>query len=167
MSVNAYNSTTGESITLANGMRIALYTKEAYKLAKQQGRVANNILVGITNDYPADETNNYSTDETKTFSKWIDGKPIYRKVVNLGSLPSNTTNSVTHGISNIDKVIGFNAFGISSDTNTRISIPYPTTDSGNIQAWVDKSSVYIRTTVTSWAHYSGYAIIEYTKTTDT
>lgn len=164
MSVNAYQNGVSTNLT---SQRIWMGTKAAHDAAVQAGTMPNNALVAITDDYPTDCSDAYSTNETKTYSTWIDGKPIYRKVVNLGSLPSNTTNSVTHGISNIDKVIGFNAFGISSDTNTRISIPYPTTDSGNIQAWVDKSSVYIRTTVTSWAHYSGYAIIEYTKTTDT
>ena len=32
----------------------------------------------------------YSTTEINTGMKWIDGKPIYRKVVDFGSLPNNT-----------------------------------------------------------------------------
>ena len=54
MSINAYNGSTQQSTTLANGMRIALYTKSAYETAKQNGTVGNNILVGIVDDFPDD-----------------------------------------------------------------------------------------------------------------
>jgi hypothetical protein len=46
----------------------------------------------------------YSTSPV-AIGKWTDGKIIYRKVVVLGSGPNNTSKSVAHGISNLDRVI--------------------------------------------------------------
>ena len=44
----------------------------------------------------------YFTDEIDTGMKWIDGKPIYRKVINVGALPNNSEKTIAHNISNID-----------------------------------------------------------------
>ena len=49
-----------------------------------------------------DVLENYSTEE-KIIGKWIDGKPIYRKVVNVGSGSGNFTHP--HGISNLDIIV--------------------------------------------------------------
>ena len=169
MSLNSYNASTGESVTLANGMRLALYTQQAYETAKQQGKVANNILVGIVDDYPTDETNDYSTDETKTFSKWIDGKPIYRKVVNLSTMPNNTIKSVAHRISNISIFTSIRgiAKGFGASAGTYIPLPYAhSVSSSNIALTVDNTNVNVSTS-TDYTNYGGYAILEYTKTTDT
>ena len=47
----------------------------------------------------------YSTTETVTNAKWIDGKPIYRKVVNFGTLPNATVKAVAHGIVGLTRTI--------------------------------------------------------------
>ena len=45
--------------------------------------------------------NIYSTSEVKTKDVWIDGKPIYRKVVYFDSSTTNANISFAHGISNL------------------------------------------------------------------
>lgn len=45
--------------------------------------------------------NIYSTSEVKTKDIWIDGKPIYRKVVYFDSTTTNANISFEHGISNL------------------------------------------------------------------
>ena len=47
----------------------------------------------------------YSTSETDSGEKWIDGKTIYKKTVNFGALPNNTTQNVNHGISGISRIV--------------------------------------------------------------
>lgn len=47
----------------------------------------------------------YSTNEVNTGAKWIDGSAIYKKTINFGALPNNTSKTVAHGISNIANVI--------------------------------------------------------------
>ena len=42
--------------------------------------------------------------EVLTAERWIDGKPIYRKVIDFGALPDTTTKSVLHGIENTDYI---------------------------------------------------------------
>ena len=48
---------------------------------------------------------NYSTSEVDTGFKWIDGKTIYKKTINFGALPNNTSKSVAHGISGLSRVM--------------------------------------------------------------
>ena len=58
-------------------------------------------------DIPAgwEEVNDYSTTEVNTGKKWIDGKDIYRKVVEIETLPNATAGNYAHGISNIDDIV--------------------------------------------------------------
>ncbi len=51
------------------------------------------------------ESLSYSTTEQKTGGVWIDGKPIYRKVVNFGALLNTANKTVAHNIANIDKIV--------------------------------------------------------------
>ena len=48
---------------------------------------------------------NYSTNEVDTGFTWIDGKHIYKKTIDFGTLPNATIKNVAHGISNLGKVI--------------------------------------------------------------
>jgi len=45
-----------------------------------------------------DYIDDYSETEFATNKQWIDGRKIYRKVINFGALPNATTKSVAHGI---------------------------------------------------------------------
>ena len=40
----------------------------------------------------------FRTNETLTNQTWIDGKPIYRKVVDLGVMPNTAVGSIPHGV---------------------------------------------------------------------
>ena len=53
---------------------------------------------------------NYSTTEVDTGFTWIDGKHIYKKTIDFGALPNATNKKVNHGISNLDRVIRYEAF---------------------------------------------------------
>ena len=59
-----------------------------YKHKELSENVQDNVLRDVK-DY-VDNSNPYSTEEVKTGGKWIDGKPIYRKVVTgLGNTYDN------------------------------------------------------------------------------
>lgn len=77
MSVNRYDASTGELVTLASGTRTWIGTKAAYEAARSAGTLPNNCLIAITDDEV--DHNHYSTEETETGMYWIDGKPIYRR----------------------------------------------------------------------------------------
>ena len=69
------------------------------------------------NTYPY----NYSTTE-KAVGTWTDGKTIYKKTIDCGNLPNNTSKNVNHNISNIDRIITFEA--MATGTNSFLPVPF-------------------------------------------
>lgn len=52
---------------------------------------------------PQYEKNTYSTEEQK-IGTWIDGKTLYRKTIDCGTIPNKTTLDISTGISNVNVV---------------------------------------------------------------
>lgn len=106
----------------------------------------------------------YSTEE-QVIGTWIDGKPIYRKVI-YSTINKSGTVSVQHGIANLGIVtnmyINFNR-GDKQMINTRISTDGY--DIGLDTIYADYFDIAIPTIFGSSIKYI-YAIMEYTKTTD-
>ena len=167
MSVNKYDASTGELTNIASGQRTWVGTQEAYKAAKQAGTLPNNAIIAITDD--EQDHNHYSTEETETGMYWIDGKPIYRKVQNLGSFTTNDTVILPHNITNLDNIISTQGIAKNSSSNIYIDLPYAYNPNNSavqtISVEVNGSNikVFCRNIGTG---FSGFAIIEYTKTTD-
>ena len=109
----------------------------------------------------------YSTDEVKTNKIWINGKPIYRKVINCGALPNNSDKVINVNVSNINNVINIYGIGISS-SGTCFPLPYVYNNfNAQIELVYLASSQQIRiTTGQDRSGINGYVTIEYTKTTD-
>lgn len=109
----------------------------------------------------------YSLDEIKTDKVWIDGKPVYRRVINLGTLPNASTKDIPHGITNIDFIV--NVSGIAKKTNGDfLPLPYlwkPSNTDVSISVFANATSVTIMT-LNDRTDVTAYAFIEYTKTTD-
>ena len=113
------------------------------------------------------EQNSYSTSEINTGKTWVDGKPIYRKVVDCNALPSANTKTISIGVQDIDNVVILSGIAKQSSTGNCIPLPYPSTEGDDIQIWIDNlSTVYIKTIPTWASQYHGFITIEYTKTTD-
>ena len=93
-------------------------------------------------------------------------KPVYEKVVDFGALPNNTSKSVAHNISNIDKIISIN--GSASTGSYWKPIPFgPGSVSWMIETSVNTTNVIIETNQ-NWSEYNKtYVTLRYTKTTDT
>ena len=67
----------------------------------------------------------YSTDEVDTGSKWIDGKTIYRKVVEFTAITNGRANDMTIGASGtIGTVIGYRAMGYKTGKTYYWSFPH-------------------------------------------
>ena len=113
----------------------------------------------------------YNTSEIET-GEWIDGKPVYQKTIDLGSLPNAASKNVAHGITNLDKVVKLDGTATNSSGRT-IPLPYITgassTDSFpqciNLQA--DRTNVTVGTLAADRSSYTGYATIHYTKNEET
>ena len=96
---------------------------------------------------------NFSTNEVDTGKKWIDGKPIFTKVINYTGALSNTAVTLASNIDYIDNIT--NAVCIADNVSEGFS---------PIVVWLDNTDLKGR----SESNYSSqllYIVIEYTKPT--
>ena len=135
-------------------------------------KAADTLPVGTVVDYDGDEvpagweeagSDDYSTEETFTGKYWIDGKKIYRRVVQIPAF-SNSFVEVPIGSINIEQLIDCKASFIRPDVTDRIypiSNPY-------MGEWNINKIYGILNLITNneFVTFSGYMILEYTKTTD-
>lgn len=110
----------------------------------------------------------YSTDE-KVIGTWIDGKPLYRKVIeqtiNWSTSTSYVAHNISHGIPNLKRVINITACG-GGRGGTQYPIPYyENSVVGTYIEVVNSSSVVIQNK-TGWTNCILSICIEYTKITD-
>lgn len=113
----------------------------------------------------ADSAATYSTSELMV-GQDTDGAPVYKKTVDIGALPNATTKRVSHGISDIAKIVKIE--GIARRQGGRaINLPYVTqgSDIGSmIGITVDNTEIAIYTGTTDRSDHSGEITIYYTKT---
>ena len=150
--INNTKSNTGRSGETTHGKQKAVYV-----YIKATSGLAENQQENVLNDVKGyvDNSNSYSTEEVKTGGKWIDGKPIYRKVliattlinadeIGWGGLESNITSL------NIDNCIA--SYAIIEHLGMR-HLQYMPSQGGFISYYSGISS-------------GSKVVMEYTKTTD-
>lgn len=105
----------------------------------------------------------YSTEETR-IGTWVDGKPLYRRVVKA-TLPSGVTGTPFYTISNADEIVSYKVTAYYSSSNMYVQFPFQL-DAGWGGVVVIDSGLQLRGTATSIFGNPYTAIFEYTKTTD-
>lgn len=136
-------------------------------------KAADTLPIGTIVDYDGQDvpegweeygTDDYSTEETFTGKHWIDGKPIYRKVItgNTGVLNNVSKYNISDNVNICTRIEGF----IIDGSNNLIPINY--SNSGAlVWAYITaERKLGIQSNVTYFDNYQFYAVIEYTKTTD-
>lgn len=111
----------------------------------------------------------YQTSEFKTNKTWIDGKPIYRKVIETTQLVTNDT-TIAHNISNVDRIWIDKAFMTNTDGVTW-DIPIDlygvtSTSTDRVGVCVGKSVIQFKCDTTWDTWWTKTVILEYIKTTD-
>ena len=109
--------------------------------------------------------NIFSTEEQFTGKYWIDGKPIYSKVIDCGALPNNAETFTDLNIQNLATVVSLK--GIAND-GAGTFLPLPYTDAtlyNSVQMAVTNNKISFITNGNR-STFSAVAIVEYTKTTD-
>ena len=112
---------------------------------------------------------NYSTSEVDTGFTWIDSSHIYKKTINFGALPNNTTKSVNHSISNFNFAIKIEGFAVSTNGNETLPLPLPSKSaaSDSLEMSVTRTAVKISTSNSGyWSSTfpTSYVTLYYTKT---
>jgi len=102
-----------------------------------------------------------SSSETE-IGKWIDGKTLYRKVIDLGSLPNATSKSVAHNITNPATFVKISGATVSGGNR----LPLPHVDTSGLQYCISlyaNATDVIVVTGSNRSNVTGFAILEYTK----
>lgn len=113
---------------------------------------------------PVTDADTYSTNEKKV-GVWIDGKPIYRKVVKITNPQTSNTDYlvISNAMQNLIKLYGY------MKTMDGVKIPVPQIESNE-----SYSAIFINGSGTLRGRFSFskaapaevYVVVEYTKTTD-
>lgn len=141
-------------------------TSNTDALSANQGRILNEKITAIEeNGAGKDSLITYSTEEQR-IGTWIDGKPIYRVTLSMGSLSGSAAYS--HGIANLHRVI--NAFGTFIQSSGHME-PLPKVVVNNAAWSADFADFTSTTVVLNFGSNIGTATevtltVEYTKTTD-
>lgn len=117
-----------------------------------------------TNINSLDDRDNYSTTE-QVIGTWIDGKPIYRKVIECGALPDTSNKDVAHNIQNFGETISCRGMAVRTSDERALTIP-DSTPSAEIVCGATNTNVYITTHNDRSSFDDSFLILEYTKTTD-
>ena len=124
----------------------------------------NNQINAYSTNY-INNINNHSTSETFTGKHWVNGKPIYRKVLNNISIIEGTAHTIETGITNIENLTKLEGILKNTGNSQYVVIPayYSPTIFISANYKYDENRIYYDS-----ATFSGTAIIilEYTKTTD-
>lgn len=150
--------------------------KKMYQGNVPENKILNTESNSQTDTYSCDylnKLNTYSTTEQR-IGTWINGKPIYRKVIDLGSGDiSRATFSL--GLTTIRTIIRTECNILVSDGLWR-NLPFcytSTNDAEGKPTWMggfnirtSNGTLYMEAGTTIGSIYEGYFVIEYTKTTD-
>lgn len=125
----------------------------------------NGVLYDIQN-VEAQKSLVYSQNETDTGKVWINGKKIYRKVINCGALPRNEEKNIPHNIKDYDIFLSIKGLAIYREANSFIPLPFAARGDESIKITVFEGNVVIGTYIERSYFTESYAILEYTKTTN-
>lgn len=133
---------------------------------------AKYTLVNLTDDGETGSEENYSTDEVNTGKKWIDGKPIYRKVFEITNPATTGAYQINyqHNIVNLDVIVGWTGSTTPRTTGSyRRLLPFAYYGNANYNVGVSVSASVILISIGSESVpdiAKIYMTLEYTKTTD-
>ena len=108
----------------------------------------------------------YSQNEIDTGKIWIDGKKIYRKVINCGVLPNNSIKRIPINIANINEIIDLIVTASSSTDKLTLSLPFINIDGATVTAYKQEDDIILGANVDVSYYEKSFAILEYTKTTN-
>ena len=129
-----------------------------------------NEIKSVVNNNATEMVDTYSTTETKTNKIWINNKPIYRKVIYISAFPNNDELQIDINSLNLEYLVhlyGFAGSGGAGNSGFPINASRPDNLSAEIGAWlniVNDNNVVIIRSGSDRSGFSGYLIIEYTKT---
>lgn len=145
-------------------------TQVEYDALSQEEKMNGSIYIITDQELPSSGEEIYSTEETR-IGTWIDGKPLYRRIVDA-VLPNSATNNQWTTLVNLGvlgELVNFRASIITADKNTVINSP--AFEGTNRYIDISFSNTiglcfYQYNFIDKMKGRGVHAIVEYTKTTD-
>jgi len=101
-----------------------------------------------------------STTAIQTGKFWIDGKPIYRKVIDMGALASSGATTVAHGLAGISEVVSLS--GVANDIAAGAFVKALPIPNDVLPMTMGVTNIVITSASDLTAYEQCYAIVEYT-----
>ena len=157
----------------ATGSQAAYCVIATIKVASNTTMITNSLI--STNQAAIGSKNidfatfaDYSLSEINTGIKWIDGKVIYKKTIDFGTLPNNALKTVPHNISNLGYIVKIEGIAKRSTDGIFFQIgnaPTPNTQSFSVSIHVSADSTGVGiTTGMDRRDMAAYVTLYYTKT---
>ena len=148
---------------------------KAIKSETTMAEVENSLASDSTTNAPSinavnnaiNQLNAYSTNET-VVGKWIDDKPIYRKVITgtWGQITDGSWNQVDIPFSNLDRLVKVDAVDVMESGENQQPFFFDSSNNYKSQAFYFQGNIRIRCNNASQSNCTYHIIVEYTKTTD-
>lgn len=143
-------------ITNTNPKKVMLNGMNLFLMLDDTKITTGNVLSAAKTKAEIDAKHKYSTEE-KVIGEWIDGKPIYRKVLNINAVNiSDWAHIPEMDNLNIKKIIKDLVMGTDSTCTDCIAFPYARRYPNGKFKFTTNGWIFVVTTI----------ILEYTKTTD-
>ena len=157
------------SLDVARIADVKVNSEEFKELLVRLYQAVNDIELAVN----AKHTGRYLPNQFVNGKQWIlnndfnNPRQVYSVYVNCGALPSTGTNTIAHGIPNINSLYTFvNIYGTASDQTGLEYIPLPyssaTDITYNLEVSVDATSVYITTGGNDYSAFNAsYIVLEF------
>ena len=164
-----YSSTTQNSSAIFSKIQL----EQGSKATSYEAYIEPQIFVrnsnGVYEEFAKKSEEVYSTEE-QIIGTWIDGKPLYRKVINAKPTISNSsyqTISIKHNISDLKNVYKCNAFLHNTGNTQTYILPVETSATQAIGiSEINNTNIIMYSKNDTWSGWIAEIILEYTKTTD-
>lgn len=160
--VYAYSTESGSSL---QPYQVVNYIIKVSQTTSTQAQVVDGYSTSTTDSYSCNYVNSmntYSTDEIR-IGTWIDGKPIYRKVVARNITATNGTNILLSSL-NIDELLKVKS--INKKVSNDFTFYDNFFDSSDEKITLHYRNDIIEFWTATGTNYTSTVWIEYTKTTD-
>ena len=134
-------------------------------MAEYKGKLFKGLFTRAKNVLFDDDTCPFDFSETEQIDgTWL-GETRYRKTINFGVLPNNTTKAVNHNISNLKNIVDIRGIAWRSDgaTNT-LPTASVLNQTYNINVFAGSTTVSVQTAYDYSNFTNSYITIRYTKT---
>lgn len=165
----AYNKTlwVNDSIPAINAGNLNKIEQGIYEAHENVGDLTQlettdkSNIVNAINEVRFEE---YSTTE-QVIGKWLDGKPIYRKVIQYSARILTGLVSIPHNINNLKLVTNIQAVTLYDNKTYTMPLLYSNVSTASYINYVDSNNIVLKLGE-NWDLYTMYITIEYTKTID-